>query len=206
MATDVKIVKSDLGPTGAVLDDCNLGAGIPGPLPNRNIVDADKHTDDAHESRPVEKCAYKNKPGFVRTLLDTGVVDGGALGAISPHIEVPQAQTVEKIVQVPQVTQQQVAVPQFQTIEKILTEDMIVGIYGLQKLVTLNGTVGIVRGFDDASQRYKIQVEDGTIKKFKRCNLAQEEELEDDYDVCDEDNCDSHFKSFIGSSAAPSRH
>ena len=187
----IKIVKHDLGSTGGVLDDIrNLGAGIPEPLPNRNIVDADKHTDDAHESLIVEV------PQIQEVVKNASV--------IVPQVRlvpVPLIQTVEKISEAPQI-----AVPQIQTIEEILTEDSIVGIHSLQNMAALNGTVGIVRGFDDASQRYKIQVEDGTIKKFKRCNLSLEEELEEDYDVCDEDNCDSHFKSFIGSSAAPSRH
>ena len=146
--------------------------------------------DDAHESLIVEV------PQIQEVVKNVSV--------IVPQVRLvpaPLIQTVEKIIEAPQI-----AVPQIQTIEETLTEDSIVGIHSLQNMAALNGTVGIVRGFDDASQRYKIQVEDGTIKKFKRCNLALDEELEEDYDVCDEDNCDSHFKSFIGSSAAPSRH
>ena len=57
---------------------------------------------------------------------------------------------------------------------------MIVDIQGLQSLPHLNDTTGIVFGFDVASQRYKIQVEDGSMKKIKRCNLVSEEDLDDD--------------------------
>ena len=64
----------------------------------------------------------------------------------------------------------------------VLEEGTIVGIQGLQSLSHLNDTTGIVYGFDVASQRYKIQVEDGTMKKIKRCNLVPEEDLEDDDD------------------------
>ena len=54
---------------------------------------------------------------------------------------------------------------------------MIVDIQGLQSLPHLNDTTGIVFGFDVASQRYKIQVEDGSMKKIKRCNLVSEDDF-----------------------------
>ena len=71
--------------------------------------------------------------------------------------------------------------------EAILDEGVIVGIQGLQRMPALNGTVGCVLGFDGAAQRYKIQIEDGSVKKFKRCNLVLEMDIEDD--DCDDDNC-----------------
>jgi len=93
---------------------------------------------------------------------------------------------------------------------------MIVGIQGVQSVPALNGTVGVVRGYDRAPQRYKIQIEDGAVKKFKRCNLVLEEELDSDYDLLGEEqnemmiNSSSGLagleKSYVGSSAALSRH
>ena len=55
-----------------------------------------------------------------------------------------------------------------------LEEGMLVGILGLQSEPALNGTVGQVMGFDATSKRHRIQVEDGSVKNFKRCNLSLE--------------------------------
>ena len=71
-------------------------------------------------------------------------------------------------------------------VEAILDEGVSVRIQGLQRMPALNGTVGCVLGFDGAAQRYKIQIEDGSVKKFKRCNLVLEEDIEDDDN---DDNC-----------------
>ncbi len=70
-------------------------------------------------------------------------------------------------------------------VEVDLEEGMLVGIQGLKSMPALNGTVGCVLGFDLASKRFKVQVEDGTVKKIKRCNLVLEDELGDVSDMSD---------------------
>ena len=79
-------------------------------------------------------------------------------------------------------------------VEADLETGMLVGIHGLQSAPALNGTVGVIHGFDGAAQRYMVETESGTMKKFKRCNLVLEQEIDcEDEDECDEsaDGADS---------------
>ena len=99
-------------------------------------------------------------------------------------------------------------------VEADLDEGMLVGIQGFLNLPALNGTVGILHGFDVASQRYMVQIDDFSVKKFKSCNLVIVEELDgvSDLSECDQveqfaSNSSGRFgldKSYSGSSAAPS--
>lgn len=58
------------------------------------------------------------------------------------------------------------------TDEPNLTDGTCVRIQGLQRVPTLNGTSGLVQGFDEASRRYMVRIEDGSTKKLRRENLA----------------------------------
>ena len=51
--------------------------------------------------------------------------------------------------------------------ETDLGTGMLVGIHGFQRAPALNGTLGVIYGFDRASHRYTVGTESGTIKKFK---------------------------------------
>ena len=76
---------------------------------------------------------------------------------------------------------------EFREVEVDLETGMLVGIHGLQSAPALNGTVSVVHGYDGASHRYMVETESGTIKKFKRCNLVLEQEIEGDVEEeCDE--------------------
>jgi len=67
---------------------------------------------------------------------------------------------------------------EFREVEVDLETGMLVGIHGLQSAPALNGTVGVVHGYDGASHRYMVETESGTIRKFKRCNLVLEQEID----------------------------
>jgi len=47
-----------------------------------------------------------------------------------------------------------------------------VRIVGLVSAPQLNETTGIAKGLDEATQRWKVMLIDGTYKKFKRRNLV----------------------------------
>lgn len=93
-----------------------------------------------------------------------------------------------------------------------LEEGMLVGILGVQHSPGLNGTVGVIYGFDKASQRYVVHVEDGSSKNFKMCNLVLEGEVHVEKD---EDYSESFTSGWAGlddvllsstSMSAPMRH
>ena len=79
---------------------------------------------------------------------------------------------------------------------------MIVGLVGLLSAPALNGSVGFVLGYDEASQRFMVQVEDGSVKKFKRVNLIVETDIGDEEDGESDfcaSSCHGFDKNLLGS-------
>jgi hypothetical protein len=50
---------------------------------------------------------------------------------------------------------------------------------GLVKMPALNGSMGVVTGYDLKSERYIVEVERHGTKRFKRCNLVADSDLDD---------------------------
>ena len=86
----------------------------------------------------------------------------------------------------------------------------VVVIDGLLLAPDLNGLVGKVPGFDAASARYMIELENGKgNRRIKRCNLLTEEDLDDAEGVENDDSCVSgivcRYEINIGRASAGSQ-